>query len=116
MLHFSNTEIAFGAKKPKDLRRAYWLFKVVSYPWIVKLAKRITPWMLRMGLPIKGIIVTGTTTFAFHRLIILINRNSRVAHLHGVDHGALQRRHGGGRILHALFVIKICDCHAFLYK
>jgi len=56
MLHFSNTEIAFGAKKPKDLRRAYWLFKVVSYAWIVKLAKRITPWMLRMGLPIKGII------------------------------------------------------------
>ncbi|NBX38047.1 MAG: proline dehydrogenase [Flavobacteriia bacterium] len=56
MLDFSNTEIAFSSKQPNDLTRAYWLFKVVSYPWIVKLGKRITPWMLRMGLPIKGII------------------------------------------------------------
>lgn len=56
MLDFSNTEIAFSSKQPNDLTRAYWLFKVVSYPWIVKLGKRITPRMLRMGLPIKGII------------------------------------------------------------
>lgn len=56
MLDFSNTEIAFSSKQPNDLTRAYWLFKVVSYPWIVKLGKRITPRMLRMGLPVKGII------------------------------------------------------------
>jgi proline dehydrogenase len=56
MLDFTNTEIAFGSKNPKDLKRAYWLFKVVSYPWIVKLGKRLTPWLLKLRFPIKGII------------------------------------------------------------
>jgi len=56
MLDFTNTEIAFGPKKPKDLKRAYWLFKVVSYPWIVKLGKRLTPLLLKLRFPIKGLI------------------------------------------------------------
>lgn len=56
MLDFTNTEIAFGSKKPKDLKRAYWLFKVVSYPWIVKLSKRLTPLLLKLRFPIKGLI------------------------------------------------------------
>lgn len=56
MLNFTNTEIAFGSKNPKDLKRAYWLFKVVSYPWIVKLGKRISPWLLRLHFPITGLI------------------------------------------------------------
>jgi proline dehydrogenase len=56
MLDFTNTEIAFGSKKPKDLKRAYWLFKVVSYPWIVKLGKRLTPLLLKLRFPIKGLI------------------------------------------------------------
>lgn len=56
MLDFTNTEIAFGPKKPKDLKRAYWLFKVVSYTWIVKLGKRLTPLLLKLRFPIKGLI------------------------------------------------------------
>jgi proline dehydrogenase len=58
MLDFTNTEIAFGSKNPKDLKRAYWLFKVVSYPRIVKLGKRITPWMLKLRFPVTKLIKT----------------------------------------------------------
>ncbi|MBM3163879.1 MAG: proline dehydrogenase family protein [Bacteroidetes bacterium] len=56
MLNFTDTEIAFQSKNLKDLRRAYWLFKVVSYPWIVKTAKQLTPVFLKLRLPIKGLI------------------------------------------------------------
>jgi proline dehydrogenase len=56
MLDFSNTEIAFRAKNKKDLRRAYWLFKVVSFPWIVRFGKRITPWLIKLHFPITRLI------------------------------------------------------------
>ena len=56
MLDFSNTEIAFRAKNKKDLRRAYWLFKVVSFSWIVRFGKRITPWLIKLHFPITGLI------------------------------------------------------------
>ena len=49
MISFDNTEIAFSGKSSKDLRRAYWLFKIVANPTIVKFG-------LKMHLPINGLI------------------------------------------------------------
>ena len=56
MISFDNTEIAFSGKSSKDLRRAYWLFKIVANPTIVKFGKWATPIALKMHLPINGLI------------------------------------------------------------
>ena len=53
---FENTEIAFKSKSDKDLQRAYWLFKIVGNPSMVKFGKSATNFAIKNKLPIKGII------------------------------------------------------------
>lgn len=53
MVSFDNTEIAFQSKTNKDLKRAYWLFKIIASPTIVKLGKFFTNSALKIGLPIR---------------------------------------------------------------
>ncbi|MFT6281270.1 MAG: proline dehydrogenase, partial [Salibacteraceae bacterium] len=56
MISFDNTEVAFRGKSKGDLARAYWLFKVVSIPTMVRFGKWATNVALRLKLPIKAII------------------------------------------------------------
>lgn len=56
MISFENTEIAFKSKSDSDLNRAYWLFKIIGNPTMVKVGKWSTNSALKVGLPIKGII------------------------------------------------------------
>lgn len=56
MINFDNTEIAFASKSNKDLKRAYWLFKMIGNSVLVNLGKRLTNIALTLSLPIKGII------------------------------------------------------------
>jgi proline dehydrogenase len=56
MISFDNTEVAFRGKSKGDLKRAYWLFKVVSSPAMVRFGKWATNIALRLRLPIKAII------------------------------------------------------------
>lgn len=56
MISFDNTEIAFQSKNDQDLNRAYWLFKIIGSPSIVKLGKWGTNFALSAGLPVKGMI------------------------------------------------------------
>lgn len=56
VISFDNTENAFAYKADKDLKKAHFLFKSMSYPWLVKLGTRMTPWAIRTGLPVKGLI------------------------------------------------------------
>lgn len=37
MISFDNTEIAFKSKSNKELKKAYWLFKIVASPFMVKM-------------------------------------------------------------------------------
>lgn len=53
MVSFDNTEIAFQSKSNKDLKRAYWLFKIIASPTFVKVGKFLTNLALNIGLPIK---------------------------------------------------------------
>ncbi len=53
MVSFDNTEIAFQSKTNKDLKRAYWLFKIIASPTIVKIGKYFTNLALKIGLPIR---------------------------------------------------------------
>ena len=56
MLSFENTEIAFKSKSTPDLKRAYWLFKIVSSPIIVKIGKVAINFALSLRLPIRKIV------------------------------------------------------------
>jgi proline dehydrogenase len=56
VISFENTENAFRYKTDKELKKARFLFKTMGIGWLVKMGVRITPWAMRVGLPIKGII------------------------------------------------------------
>ena len=53
MVSFDNTEVAFQSKTNKDLKRAYWLFKIIASPTFVKVGKFFTNLALKIGLPIR---------------------------------------------------------------
>ena len=56
LLSFDNTEYAFAYKSNKELKLAHFLFKSMGTEWLVKWGIRITPWAIKMRLPINGII------------------------------------------------------------
>ncbi|SDD65143.1 proline dehydrogenase family protein [Niabella drilacis] len=53
---FDNTEFAFKYKSDKELKQARLLFSMMGQPTLVKLGTRLTPWAIKNGLPVKGII------------------------------------------------------------
>jgi proline dehydrogenase len=56
MLSFDNTHIAFANKSDADLSQSNFLFSCMNIPWLVKFGTQITPWAIKVGMPIKGII------------------------------------------------------------
>lgn len=56
LISFDNTENAFAYKSDRELKKAHFLFSSMGYPLLVKLGTRVTPWAIRAGLPVKGII------------------------------------------------------------
>ena len=58
MISFENTEIAFQGKSKRDLKRAYWLFKLVSNNTLVKIGPALLNIALFLRFPILGIIKT----------------------------------------------------------
>jgi proline dehydrogenase len=56
MLSFDNTQIAFANKSDADLAQSNFLFSCMNIPWLVKFGTQITPWAIKVGLPIKGLI------------------------------------------------------------
>ena len=55
-ISFDNTEVAFSHRSDNDLRQANWLFAMMAKPWLVKLGIKLTPWSIKAGLPVKGLI------------------------------------------------------------
>lgn len=55
-LSFENTEIAFKHYTDASLNRAYWLFKIISSNFLVKIGTPVISFAVKMGLPIKGLI------------------------------------------------------------
>lgn len=53
---FDNTQIAFSSQSDSDLRRSYWLFKLVSSPSVVNVGKHMTALALSIHFPIKWLI------------------------------------------------------------
>ena len=56
MLTFDNTQIAFQIKSDRDLKRAYTLFKIISYPILVKIGNPFIKIASALRLPIGWII------------------------------------------------------------
>ncbi len=55
-ISFNNTELAFQYKSDKELKAAQTLFGMMSSPMLLKLGVRLTPWAIKVGLPVIGLI------------------------------------------------------------
>ena len=55
-ISFDNTQNAFEYKSDKELKRARFLFSTMGFSSLVKLGTKVTPWAIRIGLPVKSII------------------------------------------------------------
>ncbi len=53
---FENVENAFAYKTNADITKAYWLFKSISHPFVVKYAPALTEAALKLHFPIKGMV------------------------------------------------------------
>jgi proline dehydrogenase len=55
-ISFDNTENAFAYKTDKELKGARFLFRTMGFPWFVQIGTRLTPFIMKTGLPIHGLI------------------------------------------------------------
>ncbi len=55
-LSFENTEVAFAYKSDKDLKKANFLFSTMAKTLLVKIGTRITPLLIRIHFPIRGLV------------------------------------------------------------
>lgn len=55
-ISFDNTENAFAYKSVKDLKKAKFLFTSMNYQWVVNAGVRLTPFAMKTGLPVRGLI------------------------------------------------------------
>ena len=56
LISFDDTKVAFSAKSDSDLNRAFGLFKMISYNWLVKISPPFVNFALWAHLPVKGLI------------------------------------------------------------
>jgi len=55
-ISFENTQIAYAAMSDKDLKKACWLFKMMSIQWLVSIGNSIIGLVLKFNFPIHGLI------------------------------------------------------------
>ncbi|MEM6843864.1 MAG: proline dehydrogenase family protein [Bacteroidota bacterium] len=55
-ISFDNTETAFSYKSDHDLRKTYWLFKAIGYPFLTNLGTKLVKIALKLKLPIYGVL------------------------------------------------------------
>jgi proline dehydrogenase len=55
-ISFDNTENAFAYKTDKELKGARFLFRTMEFSWFVQVGTRLTPFIMKTGLPVHGII------------------------------------------------------------
>ncbi|MCF8225690.1 MAG: proline dehydrogenase family protein [Bacteroidales bacterium] len=56
MIDFNNTNTAFAIKTDHDIRRAFFMYKVISYPWLVKIANPLIKIASTIRFPINWIV------------------------------------------------------------
>jgi proline dehydrogenase len=53
---FDNTQVAFSLKSDTELKRAYFLFKLIGSQPLVKIGTAVTHFALKAHLPVEGLI------------------------------------------------------------
>lgn len=53
MIDFDNTEIAFRHRDAKNLKKAYWLFRLVASPWLAKMGSLLLHIALWLRIPVE---------------------------------------------------------------
>lgn len=56
MIDLQNIEKAFQYKSKSDLKKSYWLFKMINYPTLVKIGKWKLNFAIKIGFPIKWFV------------------------------------------------------------
>jgi len=56
MVDFNNLEVAFRYKSNRELKFAYWLFRMVGNPSLVKLGKKVINFCLKIHLPVNWLV------------------------------------------------------------
>jgi proline dehydrogenase len=55
-LDFDNIQNAFSGRSNKSIRRAYWLFRLIGYNWLVKIGTPFINLAITLHLPVRGLI------------------------------------------------------------
>lgn len=55
-ISFDNTEIAYASFSNAELKKAYWLFRLMNINWLVNIGNRMINFLLAINFPIQGII------------------------------------------------------------
>ncbi|KAF0236108.1 MAG: hypothetical protein FD183_1705, partial [Chitinophagaceae bacterium] len=59
-ISFDNTENAFAYKSDKELKGARFLFNTMGFPWFVQIGTRLTPYIMKTGIPMVHSIIRKT--------------------------------------------------------
>lgn len=57
-MNFNNTEVAFSGMSNNDLKRSYWLFKIIGWNWLIKIGPAVLKVLLPLHFPIPIIRAT----------------------------------------------------------
>ncbi|WNJ20193.1 proline dehydrogenase family protein [Pontibacter sp. G13] len=55
-INFEDTALAFRAKSDAQLRRAYWLFRMINSPFLAKVGPKFLNTAFRLKLPVEGLV------------------------------------------------------------
>ncbi len=55
-LDFYDTKTAFADKSNQDLKRKYWLFKMLNSSVVTNLGTKLTELAFRLKMPVKGLV------------------------------------------------------------
>lgn len=55
-INFEDTATAFAHKSNEELKKSYFIFSSMKYPWMVKAGTALTAFALKLHLPVRGII------------------------------------------------------------
>lgn len=80
-LDFSNTEIAFKNKSNDELKKAYWLFKMMNKSWFVNIGSKLGTLAVRLNLPFSKTIVKKTIFKQFCGGTTLLDSQQTIEHL-----------------------------------
>jgi proline dehydrogenase len=55
-MDFNNTKVAFKGKSSKDLKRSYWLYKIIGWNWLIKMGPAMLNFFNALHIPYTPII------------------------------------------------------------